>query len=240
MHYSGDKTMMARLSTLEAAGIYGVAYRLIEVVLIPVRVLLSASYPQFFRTGRAGWDSIAVYGRRLFLLVLPYSLLAVVALFLGASVVPRILGLGYGDVTGALRWLCFIPFLKTIQNFVANSLTGAGYQRSRTKAQVAVAIFNVLINLWAIPAYGWRGAAWSSLVSDGLLVVFLWAIAHRLMGTVSLLPETNSSLREMCLNSVGNRSWMFEPRLKDSIGVHEAMVESSSKLCVWGAKKPGR
>jgi O-antigen/teichoic acid export membrane protein len=34
---------------------------------------------------------------------------------------------------------------------------------------VGVAIFNVLINLWLIPAYSWRGAAWSSIASDGLL-----------------------------------------------------------------------
>jgi hypothetical protein len=27
----------------------------------------------------------------------------------------------------------------------------------------------VLINLWVIPAYSWRGAAWSSIASDALL-----------------------------------------------------------------------
>jgi O-antigen/teichoic acid export membrane protein len=30
-------------------------------------------------------------------------------------------------------------------------------------------LFNILLNLWLIPAYSWRGAAWSSLASDGLL-----------------------------------------------------------------------
>ena len=41
----------------------------------------------------------------------------------------------------------------------------------RMSIQIAVAIFNVLINLWLIPAYSWRGAAWSSLASDGLLAL---------------------------------------------------------------------
>jgi hypothetical protein len=27
----------------------------------------------------------------------------------------------------------------------------------------------VLVNFWLIPAYSWRGAAWSSIASDGLL-----------------------------------------------------------------------
>src|ERR1700722_16914892 len=46
-----DKTMVARLSTLEAAGIYAAAYRLIDVAFIPVRALLNAAYPSFFRHG---------------------------------------------------------------------------------------------------------------------------------------------------------------------------------------------
>jgi hypothetical protein len=34
---------------------------------------------------------------------------------------------------------------------------------------VGVALFNVLINIWIIPLYSWRGAAWSSIASDALL-----------------------------------------------------------------------
>ena len=36
------------------------------------------------------------------------------------------------------------------------------------------AVFNILLNLWLIPAYSWRGAAWSSLASDGMLALSLW------------------------------------------------------------------
>jgi hypothetical protein len=31
------------------------------------------------------------------------------------------------------------------------------------------------LNLWLIPTYSWRGAAWASLVSDGALVLGLFA-----------------------------------------------------------------
>jgi O-antigen/teichoic acid export membrane protein len=41
----------------------------------------------------------------------------------------------------------------------------------RTAAQVTVALVNLLLNLWWIPVFGWIGAAWSSLASDGLLAV---------------------------------------------------------------------
>jgi hypothetical protein len=39
-----------------------------------------------------------------------------------------------------------------------------------------VAVFNVLINLWIIPAYSWRGAAWSSIASDALLACVMVAV----------------------------------------------------------------
>jgi O-antigen/teichoic acid export membrane protein len=97
-------------------------------------------------------------------------------------VVPRILGRQYADVTEALRWLALLPLLKTLHFFIADSLTGAGHQGSRTLIQIGVAAFNVLVNLWLIPAYGWRGAAWSSIASDGLLALSLLLIVTLLRG----------------------------------------------------------
>ena len=44
------------------------------------------------------------------------------------------------------------------------------------RAPVGIVGFNVLLNLWLIPAYSWRGAAWASLASDAALVVALFAV----------------------------------------------------------------
>jgi O-antigen/teichoic acid export membrane protein len=175
-----DKTMLAHLSTLEATGIYGAAYRLIDVAFLPVTALLSAAYPGFFRCGRDGIHATTQYGRQLMKRILPYSFFAFAALLVGAPMVPWILGHEYVHVVEALRWLAVLPLLKTFHYFIADSLTGAGYQGRRTLVQLGVAVFNVLVNLWIIPAHGWRGAAWSSIASDGLLALALWFVAHRL------------------------------------------------------------
>ena len=175
-----DKTMVARLATLGAAGIYAAAYRLIDVVFTPVRALLSATYPGFFRSGAAGLQGSLQYGRRMLVRTLPYSLFAFGAVWISAPLVPHILGHDYADITAALRWLAILPVLKTLHLFIGDSLTGAGHQRERTFLQVGVAIFNVLLNLWVIPAYGWRGAAWSSIASDGLLALSLSFLVTRM------------------------------------------------------------
>jgi O-antigen/teichoic acid export membrane protein len=174
--------MGARLATLDAAGVYGAAYRLIDVAFIPVRALLSATLPGFFRTGAGGLQASMRYGRRMLMKVLPYSLFAFAACMLGAPLVPHILGRQYADVTEALRWLALLPVLRTLHYFVADALTGASHQGTRTLIQIGVAAFNVLVNLWSIPAYGWRGAAWSSIASDALLALSLLFVVTLLHG----------------------------------------------------------
>ncbi|HEX4642915.1 MAG TPA: oligosaccharide flippase family protein [Candidatus Acidoferrales bacterium] len=176
-----DKTMVARLSTLGAAGIYAVAYRIIDVAFTPVRALLNAAYPSFFRHGQDGLQAGVQFGRRLLLRTLPYPLFAFVILIAGASLLPHVLGEGFRQSTEALRWLAPLPLLKTVHYFISDSLTGSGFQGTRTAAQAGVALFNIALNFALIPSFGWRGAAWASLASDGLLVVVLWCAAEILL-----------------------------------------------------------
>ena len=175
-----DKTMLARLGTLDATGIYGAAYRLIDVSFAPVSSLLAASYPSFFRVGADGISSCLRYAKPLLLRSLAYSTCICVVLLVSAGAVPHILGPQFTRTTEALRWLAVLPFLKVLHYFFSNALTGAGYQGLRTSIQVVVALFNVFFNLWIIPLYSWRGAAWSSIASDSLLVVGVGATAFLL------------------------------------------------------------
>jgi O-antigen/teichoic acid export membrane protein len=82
-----------------------------------------------------------------------------------------IVGRSYAGADDALRWLSPILLFRSVHYFLSNSLTGADFQGVRSAIQVAVAVVNLLLNLWLIPAYSWRGAAWASLASDGLLMI---------------------------------------------------------------------
>ncbi len=176
-----DKMMLARLSTLDATGIYAAAYRLIDVAFTPVRSVLYAAYANFFRHGKAGLAVSYSYAKKILPKMLGYSLLIFVGLYVAAPIVPIILGKDYARAVEALRWLALLPLFKSIHYFLADSLTGAGYQRIRTAGQIGVAVFNVALNLWLIPAYSWRGAAWSSLASDGALALTMYVAVMYIM-----------------------------------------------------------
>jgi O-antigen/teichoic acid export membrane protein len=173
-----DKTMLARLSTTEAAAIYAAAYRFIEAAILPIRSVANAAYPEFFRLGVQGVTSGFEFARRILRRSIFYGLGTAVALFLAAGLVPLVLGRAYQESAAALRWLCLLPVIKCMHVFLSDTLTGSNYQWQTSSAQISVAVFNVAINFWLIRAFSWRGAAWSSLATDGLLMVLLYMIIH--------------------------------------------------------------
>lgn len=189
-----DKTMLARLSSLAATGIYGAAYRIIDVSFVPVSALLWSSYPNFFREGARGISSSLSYAKPLLLRALAYGAAVCFGLLFTAGLVPHILGPEYRSTAEAIRWLSVLPPLKAIHYFLADTLTGAGYQGVRSALQAGVAVFNVLLNLWIIPAYSWRGAAWSSIASDAAFMLgvsaAVFVVNRRSRETaVEILPE---------------------------------------------------
>ncbi len=134
-----DKSMLARLSTLEATGIYSAAYRLIDVAFVPVRSLLAALYPRFFQQGARGARESLAVSRKLLPYAGAYAAVAGMVLYLLAPQLPRLLGADYRASVGAVRLLALLPLLKTIHYFAADALTGAGYQGRRTLVQVIIA-----------------------------------------------------------------------------------------------------
>jgi len=172
-----DKTMLARLSSLGATGIYAAAYRLIDVSCTPLVSLVFASYARFFRHGSGGISGALTYAKRLLPYAGAYGSFTGVLLFLVAPLLPYVLGSDYHDAVEAIRWLALLPFLRALHYLVADALTGAGFQGLRSGVQVFVALFNVAINFVLIPAYTWRGAAWASIASDFLLLLGLLLIA---------------------------------------------------------------
>jgi O-antigen/teichoic acid export membrane protein len=173
-----DKTMLGKLSDFTATGIYAAAYRIIDVSLTPVRSLVSAAYPEFFRIGTGGVQKTYPYAKKLIYRSAIYGLANFVLLIIFAPLLPHILGPKYVAAAPAMQWLALIPFLRCIHLFLADSLSGAGYQQVRTIVQAGIAVFNIALNLVILPRWSWRGAAWTSLASDAVLALTLWLVVR--------------------------------------------------------------
>ncbi|MEM7757914.1 MAG: oligosaccharide flippase family protein [Cyanobacteria bacterium P01_A01_bin.40] len=174
-----DKSMLAKLSTLESAGIYGAAYHILNVAFTPILSLAMASYRNFFQQGVSGIQGSFQLCKKLLPSSLGYSLLAILGLAIGAPFIPIILGAEYSNSAIALVWLSPTIFFHTMHLFAADTLTGADLQSVRSGTQVVVAMINGLLNFWLIPLYSWHGAIWATITSEFLLMVLLWGAVYR-------------------------------------------------------------
>jgi O-antigen/teichoic acid export membrane protein len=171
-----DKAMLGHFGMNIANGIYGMAYRVIDIATMPFNSIQAASFPRFFRKGIGGVRSTADFAIRIVKYTVPIALLTTVAMLVAAPLIPHLLGKGFGETVSALRWLCLIPVFRSLHMSPGDALTASGHQKWRLGTQSAVSILNFGSNLYLIPHYGWLGAAWSSLATDGMLAILNWSV----------------------------------------------------------------
>jgi len=173
IYMDSDKALLTRLSSLESAGIYAAATRIIDVAFVPVNSLLAAAYARFFIAGREGVQGTLRLSKALLPASLAYSFLAGIVLYMLAPFIPLFLGTEFAETVTAVRWLAVIPLLMTLHRFAADSLTGAGWQSTRTRIEFGAAVFNLVVNVCLVPYYSWRGAAWATILTEVTLIFLL-------------------------------------------------------------------
>ncbi|HEU5350868.1 MAG TPA: oligosaccharide flippase family protein [Terracidiphilus sp.] len=198
-----DKTMLARLSSVQGAAIYAVAYRFIEVAMLPMRSLQSAAYPEFFRHGIGGMTRSFQFARRILRRSVLYGVAASIGLFVCARFVPLIMGSAYAESTVALKWLCLLPLIQSVHAFLGDALTGANLQPLRSWCQIAIALFNILINLWFIRAWAWHGAACSSILSETLLATLFYLAIRLHLGKRQRSAGSNGAIVDSVASEAG-------------------------------------
>ena len=180
-----DKSMLGKLSNVGAAGIYGSAYRFIDVGNVFLMALFGASYTRFFQHGASGIKGSLTFAKRLLPILVLYAIASVVGYWLLAPFIPAILGEEFSEAIGALLWLSPLPAIAAFQYLAADTLTGSGNQKARSIVQVGAAVLNILLNIYLIPLFSWKGAAWATLISDSLRLICLWIIVFWLYRKVN-------------------------------------------------------
>jgi O-antigen/teichoic acid export membrane protein len=175
-----DKTMLSHYGMNIANGIYTMAYRVVDVATIPIMALDAAALPRYMRQSSQGVSMVKHLSVRLAGRAALIGLLMTACMFVAAPFIPLIIGGGFKESVMALRWLCLLPAFRGVHQLTGGAVTGMGFQRYRTWAQMAAAALNFGLNLWLIPSHGWRGAAWASLATDGTLAVVNWLLLQNL------------------------------------------------------------
>jgi O-antigen/teichoic acid export membrane protein len=174
-----DKVLLGHYHLNAANGVYSMAYRVVDVCTIPIRAIQGAVVPRLFRLGKGGTDQAFALSVKILRRTVPISVVAALGMVVCAPIIPHLVGNGFSQSVFALRWLCLIPLFRALHMSAGDALTSAGHQRFRLGSQATMAAINLGLNLYLIPRYSWRGAAWSSVFTDGCLGLLNWGLLIR-------------------------------------------------------------
>jgi O-antigen/teichoic acid export membrane protein len=164
-----DKLMLGHYGMERENGFYTLAYRVVDFATTPIGAIDAAVLPRFFYLYEGGLLPVIRLAAKSVKTSFIFAAAIGAALWLIAPVIPHVVGQDFSTAVTALRWLCWLPVLRSVHLVTGSALTSIGKQNMRTASQFSAAAVNVALNFWWIPTIGWIGAAWSSVLCDGLL-----------------------------------------------------------------------
>jgi len=171
LYFRSDMVLLEFLKVPQAeVGHYGVAYRLIEALIL----LASPLGLTLFRYYRQGSDTPVQMVRQM--LLLPTALAMLLGVGLALSIwfcSDRIVTLAYGQDyqgSGILLGILGCSLIFILPNGILNQAALAlGLERWFAASATITAAINIVGNLWFIPAYGALAAAWMTVLTEAIL-----------------------------------------------------------------------
>lgn len=170
----GDKLMLSRLSTLEITGAYSAAYRMVDLVGVPILSFFSAALPRFFQAGQYGLNQSIRFATKVMPYPMVYALITCVLLFFLSEYLPYILGSAFEPAVIVLQILAWLPLLTVPRLFMQTLVATSGRQQTMVSVLACGACINIITNLYTIPKWGWLGAVGATYLSELMMNILLF------------------------------------------------------------------
>jgi len=171
LYFKIDIIMLQYMTTAETVGIYGAAFRILEVLMSIPATLTAVVFPRFARRFAGDRAALPQLFRR------ALALMAVLgAATCGASVLlaPLMIQIAFGqEFTAAiplLRILITSLAIIFINYAVIYCLTAQNLQRVNARAAAVCFAVNIGLNALLIPRFQAMGAAWATVITEGVLL----------------------------------------------------------------------
>lgn len=178
-----DAVMLSVIKGSEQVGLYTAAYKLIIAVFIVPSVIGYVMYPLMFELFKSNQERLKNIFFSLYKYLSSIGLLfAVVLFFLANEIIQLLYGHEFLDSALALQILAWAICVRFLSVAPSQLLTSIDRQKIKTKIMGFAALLNIFLNLFMIPALGFRGAALSSLLSEAFVLIVFVMLIWRFVG----------------------------------------------------------
>jgi O-antigen/teichoic acid export membrane protein len=196
IYFRIDALLLSVLKESEDVGLYGLAWRFLETATPFAYFFVAALFPLVSAAAADGnLDAILDISRRAF------DVLALGAIFIVAAiaatspgVVELVAGADFERAATPLRIVIVGAGLSFLNTYLAYLLIAVDRQRSFFWLSLATLVFNIVLNVALIPAYGYNAAASVATASEVLLFAGLLWLAHRYTGFLPTLDVPGRAL----------------------------------------------
>ncbi len=179
-----DSILLLLMKGPEEVGLYGVPMRILDILSIIPIYFMNSVLPTLTRQIKASKERAVATIQHAFdfliamamPIVVGAQVLAYPLIFIISS--PEFLSRmseGFYGSDLALRILVFAMFFAFLSTIFTFTLIAIGYQGKLLYISATGALFNIIANLLVIPTWGFRGAAFTSVLSE-IIIVILAAI----------------------------------------------------------------
>ena len=199
IYYSIDVVMLTHLVGAYPTGIYNAAYKLISVLTLFYSIYVAVIFPamnKFYKNDeRLLTISLEKSIKYLSLIMVP---IAVATMFYSKDIIQLIYGNTFDAASSALSILIWTVCLLFINGACAMLLQASHKEVTVTKIYAIAAIFNIVLNIFMIPHYSYNGAAFTTVMSDLLILIIFAYIIYKLKYTIK--PPTIAIKKPKILN----------------------------------------
>jgi O-antigen/teichoic acid export membrane protein len=174
LNNDGDKIVLAANNLTVDTGLYGAAYKVVNLGLVPVSSIVASSHRRFLEHAEGVKGQHLRRAIKFAVVTGGYGAVIAVVMMLAAPLLPWLLGEEWEGSVTMIRWLSPLVLLRSVAMFPINALMGLRKTFARSVIIVVNAVVALLAYVVLIPAHGWKGGVYGTMVSEVLLLGSTW------------------------------------------------------------------
>lgn len=208
--YNFDVLALGAWVGTEATGLYGAAYRVVQLLSFLVLQYFLALRPAFGRASVEGYRSISGLVDRSIRITLGLAAgVAVGGALLAGPLLELLFGPEYAAATGALRWLVAATALLAVSRHHRSLLVAFDHAGADLRAMAGAAALNVGLNVALIPRFGLEGAAFATFIAEVAILAMVARAFARRVGPARVLAHVPRVLPAVAATAAA--VWVSDP-----------------------------